>query len=165
MREPFYGKQGNKKDVDDQEINELQLLERSKNNTRLNLKYIKLLKNEINLLHIILNRIRNSHRPTLVYRRTVHLNRLLNKYLILKTTNISLIENIQKLYVLVSSNFYLNHFIPLTLTLMGILGRIFFCVKRINFYESDINRKAEINKKEDIRKGEERKKFINRLFK
>lgn len=110
----------------------------------MNIKYIQLLKNEINLLTIILKRIKNQHEPTLIYRRTVHLKRLIKKYLILKNNKESLIENIKKNYILISSNFSLNHFIPLSLVLIGIHGRIYFCIKRINNNNSNNKIKRKI---------------------
>lgn len=113
--------------------------------------YAKLYDFEKSLLDKFTYRIKNEHNSTMVYRKVVHLQRVLKKIDKHNMTTSDL-EKVQKccmdLYVLSTSYIALGHYLGFTYIILGMCGRFHFLIGKL--YVNQKAKEVNINLEDEI---------------
>lgn len=99
---------------------------------------------EFKSLQRVMYKSKNAHRSTLYYKKTIHAQRLIKKYLnsgVTKRTRKLLLEEIrdrcEDAYIAVSSNIALGHNLGLAIGLMSIIARLYSLTKHLENVDVD----------------------------
>lgn len=85
---------------------------------------------EVETLNRLIYRSKNQHKSSLLFRKMVHLKRLLNVNDLSRSDQIRITSCARDLYIIASSDLSMGFFIPLCLCVLGISARVFYLIDK-----------------------------------